>query len=163
MPANLENSAVTTVLEKVSFHFNPKGQCQRMFKLPHNCTHFTCWKGNAQNSSSQASLVYEPRTYRYTNWIQKKQRNQRSNCPHPLDNRKSKIIPKKNKSTSASTMLELLTVWITTNWKILKEMGVPDHLTCLWRNLYATQGSNSQNWTWNNRLIQNWESSTSRL
>ena len=32
-----------------------------------------------------------------------------------------------------------LTVWITTNWKILKEMGVPDHLTCLLRNLYAGQ------------------------
>ena len=30
-------------LEKVSFHLNPKeGQCQRIFKLPHNCTHFTC-------------------------------------------------------------------------------------------------------------------------
>ena len=34
------NSAVATELEKVSFHFNPKErQCQRMFKLPHNCTH----------------------------------------------------------------------------------------------------------------------------
>ena len=32
-----------------------------------------------------------------------------------------------------------LTVWITTNWKILKEMGIPDHLTCLLRNLYAGQ------------------------
>ena len=32
-----------------------------------------------------------------------------------------------------------LTVWITTNWKILKEMGLPDHLTCLLRNLYAGQ------------------------
>ena len=30
-----------------------------------------------------------------------------------------------------------LTVWITTNWKILKEMGMPDHLTCLLRNLYV--------------------------
>ena len=30
-------------------------------------------------------------------------------------------------------------VWITTNWKILKEMGIPDHLTCLLRNLYAGQ------------------------
>ena len=28
-------------------------------------------------------------------------------------------------------------------WKILKEMGIPDHLTCLWRNLYADQGSNN--------------------
>ena len=31
------------------------------------------------------------------------------------------------------------TVWITTNWKILKEMRIPDHLTCLLRNLYAGQ------------------------
>ena len=42
MPANLENSAVATGLEKVSFHSNPKErQCQRMVKLPHNCTHLT--------------------------------------------------------------------------------------------------------------------------
>ena len=32
-----------------------------------------------------------------------------------------------------------LTVWTTTNWKILKELGIPDHLTCLLRNLYAGQ------------------------
>ena len=32
-----------------------------------------------------------------------------------------------------------LTVWITTNWKILKEMGIPDDLICLLRNLYAGQ------------------------
>ena len=43
MPANLENSAVATGLEKVSIHFNPKErQCQRMLKLSHNCTHLTC-------------------------------------------------------------------------------------------------------------------------
>ena len=36
-------------------------------------------------------------------------------------------------------MLKPLIVWITTNWKILKEMGIPDHLTCLLRNLYAGQ------------------------
>ena len=43
MPANLENSAVATGLEKVSFHSNLKErQCQWMLKLPHNCTHFTC-------------------------------------------------------------------------------------------------------------------------
>ena len=42
MPANLGNSAVATGLEKVSFHSNPKeGQCQRMLKLPHSCTHLT--------------------------------------------------------------------------------------------------------------------------
>ena len=43
MPANLENSAVATGLEKVSFHSNPKErQCQKMLKLPHNCTHLIC-------------------------------------------------------------------------------------------------------------------------
>ena len=43
MPANLENSAVATGLENVSFDSNPKErQCQRMLKLPHNCTHLTC-------------------------------------------------------------------------------------------------------------------------
>ena len=43
MPANLDNSAVATGLEKVSFDSNPEErQCQRMLKLPHNCTHLTC-------------------------------------------------------------------------------------------------------------------------
>ena len=43
MPANLENTVVATGLEKISFHSNPKErQCQRMLKLPHNCTHLTC-------------------------------------------------------------------------------------------------------------------------
>ena len=40
--ASLENSAVATGLEKVSFHSNPKErQCQRMLKLPQNCTYLT--------------------------------------------------------------------------------------------------------------------------
>ena len=49
-------------------------------------------------------------------------------------------------------MLKPLTVWITRNWKILKEIGVPDHLTCLLRNLYAGQeatvrtGRGTTNW-----------------
>ena len=43
-------------------------------------------------------------------------------------------------STSASrTTLKSLTLWITTHWNILKEMGIPDHFTCLLRNLYAGQ------------------------
>ena len=45
MPVNMENSAVATGLGKVSFHSNPKErQCQRMLKLPHNCTHLTASK-----------------------------------------------------------------------------------------------------------------------
>src|SRR5574337_1082495 len=44
--------------------------------------------------------------------------------------------------TSISALLTMpkpLTVWITINWKILKEMGIPDHLICLLGNLYAGQ------------------------
>ena len=47
-----------------------------------------------------------------------------------------------SRKTSISALLTMpkpLTVWITINWKILKEMGIPDHLTCLLRNLYADQ------------------------
>ena len=47
-----------------------------------------------------------------------------------------------SRKTSLSALLTMpkpLTVWITINWKILKEMGIPDHLTCLLRNLYAGQ------------------------
>ena len=60
MPANLENSAVATLLEMVSFNSNPKErQCQRMLKTVHNCTHITCWQSNAQNSLSYTSTVRE--------------------------------------------------------------------------------------------------------
>ena len=47
-----------------------------------------------------------------------------------------------SRKTSISALLTMpkpLTVWITRNWKILREMGIPDHLTCLLRNLYAGQ------------------------
>ena len=43
----------------------------------------------------------------------------------------------KNIYSALLTMPKPLTVWITANWKILQEMGIPDHLTCLLRNLYA--------------------------
>ena len=47
-----------------------------------------------------------------------------------------------SRKTSISALLTMpkpLTVWITINWKILKEMGIPDHLICLLRNLYTGQ------------------------
>ena len=80
IPANLENSAVATGLEKVGFHSNPRErQCQKMFKLLHDCPHLTCQQSNAQNSPSQASTVCEPRTSRCSSWIYERQRNQRTN------------------------------------------------------------------------------------
>ena len=61
-------------------------------------------------------------------------------------------------------------------WKILKEMGIPDHVICLLRNLYAGKEATvrtghgttvcfqiGKNWTWNNSLLPNRKRSTSRL
>ena len=59
---------------------------------------------------------------------------------------------RKTSPSALFTMPKLLIVWITTNWKILKEMGIPDHLTCLLRNLYECQettartGHRTMNW-----------------
>ena len=54
------------------------------------------------------------------------------------------IIKKQENSRKMSTsalliMPKPLIVWITTKWIILQQMGIPDHLTCLLRNLYAAQ------------------------
>ena len=60
MPANLQKSAVATELEKVSFHSNPKErQCQRMLKLPHNCTHL--------NASKVMLKILQARLQQYMN------------------------------------------------------------------------------------------------
>ena len=51
----------------------------------------------------------------------------------------SKKQESSRKTSALLTTSKPLTVWISINWKILKEMGIPDHLTCLLRNLYAGQ------------------------
>ena len=70
--------------------------------------------------------------------FKKRQRNQRSNCQYPLDHWKSERVPEKHL---------LLLYWLCQSlcvdhnklWEILKEMGIPDHLNCLLRNLYTGQ------------------------
>ena len=120
MPANLKNSAVPTGLEKVSFQSNPKErQCQRMFKLLHNCIHLNASK--VMLKTSEASTVYEPRTFKSSSWIQKRQKNQRSNCQHLLNHTKSKRIPEKISTSGLLITPKPLTVYITTNYeKFLK-------------------------------------------
>ena len=140
MPANLENSAVATGLEKVSFHFNPKErQCQRMLKLPNNCTH--------SHASKVLLKILQARLQQYVNhefpdvqagfrkgsgtrdqianilWIIETAREFQKNIDFCfIDYAKTFDCVDHNKQ-----------------WKILKEMGIPDHLTCLLRNLYACQ------------------------
>ena len=52
---------------------------------------------------------------------------------------------RKTSTSALLTMPKPLTVCITTNWKILKEMGIPDYLTCLLRNMYAGQEATVRN------------------
>ena len=95
---------------------------------------------------SQASTVCKPWNSRCSSWIYKRERNQRSNCRYPLDHRKSKRVPKNHLLLLYSLCQSL---WLCGSQqtvensffflKIFKEMGIPDHLTCLLRNLYAGQ------------------------
>ena len=59
--------------------------------------------------------------------------------PTFIESKRKQGNPRKTFTSVSRTMLKSLTIWITTNWKILQEMGIPDHLTCLLRNLYAGQ------------------------
>ena len=50
---------------------------------------------------------------------------------------------RKTSTFALLTMSKPLTVWTTTNWEMVQEMGIPDHITCLLKNLFAGQRSNS--------------------
>ena len=69
----------------------------------------------------------------------RKAENQRSNCQHPLDHRKSKRVQKNIYFCFIDYAKAFDCVDHNKLWKILKEMGTPDQLTCLLRNLYAGQ------------------------
>ena len=128
MPANLGNSCGSGHrLEKVSFHSNPKEvKCQRMFILWHNCTQARLQQyTNRELSDVQAGF--------------RKGTAQRSNCQHPLDQRNSKRISQKYLLLFIDYAKTFYCVYLNKLWKVLKEMGIPDHLTCLLKNLYAGQ------------------------
>ena len=59
--------------------------------------------------------------------------------PTSVGSSKKQDSSRKTSTSAILTMPKPLPVWITTNWKILKEMGISDHLTSLLRNLYASQ------------------------
>ena len=140
MPANLENSTVATGLEKVSFHSNPKErQCQRMLKLLHSCTHLTHWQNNAQISPSQAQ--------QYMNCevpdVQAGFRKDRGTRDQLANIRWIIVKASKSQKNIYFCFIDYSKAFDCVDhnklWKILKEMGIPDHLTCLLRNLYAGQ------------------------
>ena len=59
--------------------------------------------------------------------------------PTSVGSQKKQESSRKTSISALLTMPKPLTVWITINWRILKEMGIPNHLICLLRNLYAGQ------------------------
>ena len=137
-PAKLENSAMATGLKKVSFlHSNPKeGQCQRTFSLISHASKVMLkilqarlqQYVNQEILHEQAGFIKDRGTRdQIANicWITEKAREFQKNFCF-IDYTKAFDCVVQNKL-----------------WKILKEMGIPDHLTCLLRNLYSRSRSNS--------------------
>ena len=137
MPANLENSAVATGLQRSVFIPVPK-------------------KGNAKECSNYHTIalishaskvmltILQARLQQYVNRERpdvqadfRKGRGTRDQIANIYWIMKKQESSRKTSISALLTMPKPLTVWITINWKILKEMGIPDHLTCLLRNLYA--------------------------
>ena len=69
--------------------------------------------------------------------VVKKGEETKTKLPTSAGSQKKQESSRKTSTSTSLTMLKPLTLGITTNWKILKEMGIPDHLTCFLRNLYA--------------------------
>ena len=140
MPANLENSSVATGLEKVSFHSNPK-------------------KGNAKECSNYRTIVLISHTSKIMLKILQARLQQYMNCELPdiqAGFRKGRgiraqmanifwIIEKAREfqKNTYFCFIDYATAFNCVDhnklWKIPKEMGIPGHLTCLLRNLYAGQ------------------------
>ena len=110
-----------------------------MLKLLQNCTYLIHQQSNAQNSSSQTSTVHEPRTsdvqagFR----IGRGTTDQIANIHWIIE--KASELQKNTYFCFIDYAKAFQCVVHTKLWKILQEMGLPDHLTCLLRNLYAGQ------------------------
>ena len=139
MPANLKSSAVATGLVKVSFHSNPKKtQCQRMLRLSHNCTHLThvkyCSKFSKPGFNSTWNCELSD-----VKLILEKAEEQEIKLPTSTESLKNQEFQKNIYFCFIDYAKTSDCVDHNKLWKILKELGVSDHLTCLLRNLYAGQ------------------------
>ena len=138
---NLENSAVATGLEKVSFHSHPKErQCQRMLRLYHKIALLS-------HACTVMLKVLQARLQQYMNhefpYVQsgfRRDRGTRNQIANICWVIKKAIEFQKNIYFCFIDYAKAFDcVDHNKLWKILKEMGIPDHLTCLLRNLYAGQ------------------------
>ena len=141
IPANLENSAVTTGLEKVSFHSHPKErQCQRMLKLPAQL--------HSPHTSKVMLKILQARVQQYVNRelpdVQagfRKSRGTRDQMANICWIMEKAREFQKNFYFCFIDFAKAFDCVDHNKLKILQEMGILDHLTCLLRNLYAGQGA----------------------
>ena len=140
MPANLENSAVVTGLEKVSFHSNPKeGQCKE-------CSNYRTIALISQASKVMLKIL-QARLQQYMNHelldVQagfrkgRGTRDQIANICWIIE--KAREFQKNIYFCFIDYAKAFYCVHHNKLWKILKEMGILDHVTCLLRNTYAGQ------------------------
>ena len=134
------NSAVATGLEKISFHSNPKErQCQRVFKLPHDCIYLTCHKVMLK--------ILQARFQQYVNHelpdVQAGFRKGRGTRDQIAN---IHWIIKKAREFQKKHLFLLYwlcqSLWLCGSRQTVENSlrgGIPDHLTCLLRNLYAGQ------------------------
>ena len=140
MPANLENSGVATGLEKVSFHSNPKESNAR------ECSDYRTIAVISHASKIMLKILQD-RLQQYVNWelpdVQagfwkgRRTRDQIANICWIIG--KNKGIPEKIYFCFIVCAKAFDCVDHNKLWNILQKMGIPDHLTCLLRNLYAGQ------------------------
>ena len=90
------------------------------------------------SSSSLSALRVVSVNFQMFKLVLEKAEDPEINFQHPLDHQKSKRVPEKHLFL-LYWLPKPLTVWITTNCGKFLEMGIPDHHTCLLRNLYAGQ------------------------
>ena len=163
MPANLGNSAVATRLEKVSFHSNPKKDNAKECSNYHIIVFIS-------HASKVMLKILQPRLQQYVNHeFPDVQAGFRKG--NETRDRIANIcwIIKKVREFQESIYICFIVyakafdcVDHNKLWKILEEMGIPDHLTSLLRNLYTGQEATVRTGH-GTRLVPNWERSTSRL
>ena len=160
MPVNLENSGVATGLEKVSFHSNLKErQGQRMFKLLH------LFHMLAKECSKFSKLGFNSRwtkNFQIFKLDLEKEEEAEIKLPTTIGPSKKQENSRKTFTSASLTMLKPLTVWITINCgKFWNRWEYQTTWPASWET--CMQDKKQQNQTWNKRLVQTWERSTSRL
>ena len=139
MPANLENSAVATGLEKVSFHSNPKEGNTK------ECSNY-CTTALISHTGKAMLKILQARLQQYMNRelpdIRTGFRKGRGTRDQITNNQRA-IEKAREFQKNIYFCSDYAKVFDCVDhhklWEILKEMGIPDHLTCLLRNLYAGQ------------------------